>query len=170
MVMWAMGEAQVIAANGGQPTSRMGKSNPRTETSDCTAGLMVCTKKSKAMKIPANPAASFKADIKALPIFIPMIRERIRMMIGNITYALNWKNPLMIDCNTSIICSVSRIICTSSIIRVYHMIRNLFPSMVAFCQVIKDMCKFHALHGYMNPSACAWLPIIIMNLLNCIFV
>jgi hypothetical protein len=56
--MAANGDAQVMAANGGQPTSSTGKLKPRANDNCRTAGLILATKKSNAMKTPANPAAS----------------------------------------------------------------------------------------------------------------
>ncbi len=85
MVSGAMGEAHVIAARGGQPTSRTGKSRPRVLTIAVTAGAICCTKKSNAMKMPAKPTPSRRAEYRDCPTFMRMARATTRMTVGSIT-------------------------------------------------------------------------------------
>jgi hypothetical protein len=85
MVIGAMGDAQVIAASGGHPTSSTGKSSPLVCTMDVTAGAICWTKNPNAMKMPANPTPSFSAERAAWPTFMRIASATTRMTAGSMT-------------------------------------------------------------------------------------
>ncbi len=62
IVRGATAEAHVMPARGGHPTSSTGKFSPRVLTIAVTAGAICRTKKSNAMKMPANPTPRRSAD------------------------------------------------------------------------------------------------------------
>lgn len=81
----AIEELHVIAAKGGHPTSKTGKSSPLVIMIASTAGFMFSTKKEKITKIPANPTPIFNAEINALLMCIRTMRAMMKIKKGSIT-------------------------------------------------------------------------------------